>query len=99
MHSPYRAMKTPLSDSLVETLLKEGLPPPNTGRWVIRRKAAVVIAVNTGTITVEQACQVYQLTEEELLSWTHAFETHGLAGLRTTRIQQYRRLRSRRARH
>jgi len=100
MHSPYRAMKTPLSgDSLVETLLKEGLPPPNTGRWVIRRKAAVVIAVKTGTITIEQACQVYQLTEEELLSWKHAFETYGFPGLRTTRIQQYRRLRSRRARH
>jgi len=45
-------------------------------------------------ITVEQACQVYQLTEEELLSWKHAFETHGFAGLRTTRIQQYRRGRS-----
>ena len=88
-------MKTPLSDALVEILLKEGLPPPNTRRWVIRRKAAVVIAVNTGTITIEQACQVYQLTEEELLSWKHAFETHGLAGLRATRIQQYRRGRSR----
>jgi len=92
-------MKTPLSDSRVETLLKEGLPPPNTRRWVIRRKAAVVIAVKTGTITIEQACQVYQLTEEELLSWIHAFETHGFSGLRTTRIQMYRRLRSRRARH
>ena len=90
-------MKTPLSDSLVETLLKEGLPPPNTRRWVVRRKAAVLVAVSSGIITVEQACQVYQLTEEELLSWKHAFETHGLAGLRTTRIQQYRRRPSRRA--
>jgi hypothetical protein len=94
-----RVMKTPLSDALVEILLKEGLPPPNTRRWVIRRKAAVVIAVNTGSITIEQACQVYQLTEEELLSWKHAFETYGFPGLRTTRIQQYRRLRSRHARH
>ena len=97
--SPYRSMKTPLSDSLVETLLKEGLPPPNTRRWVTRRKAAVVIAVTTGAITIEQACQAYQLTEEEFLSWKHAFETHGFPGLRTTRIQQYRRLRSGRARH
>jgi hypothetical protein len=89
-------MKTPLSDSLVETLLSEGLPPPDTRRWVVRRKAAVVVAVKSGMITVEQACQVYQLTEEELLSWKHAFETHGFAGLRTTRIQSYRRRRSRR---
>jgi len=88
-------MKTPLSDSLVETLLKEGLPPPNTRRWVVRRKAAVVIAVMTGTITIEQACEGYQLTEEEFLSWKHALETHGFPGLRTTRIQQYRRLPSR----
>ena len=96
---PYRSMKTPLSDSLVETLLREGLPPPNTRRWVVRRMAAVVIAVQTGVITVEQACQVYQLTEEEFLSWKHAFEAYGFAGLSTTRIQQYRRVRSRRVRH
>ena len=89
-------MKTPLSDSLAETLLREGLPPPSTRRWVVRRKAAVVVAVSSGKIAVEEACQIYQLTEEELLSWKHAFETHGLAGLRTTRIQQYRRGRSRR---
>jgi hypothetical protein len=80
-----------LSDSLAETLLSEGLPPPNTRRWVVRRKAAVVAAVNSGKITLEQACQVYQLSEEEFLSWQHAYETHGLSGLRTTRIQQYRR--------
>ena len=90
-------MKTPLSDPLTETLLREGLPPPNTRRWVIRRKAAVVVAVSSCKITVEEACQVYQLTEEEFLSWTHAFKAHGLAGLRTTRIQQYRRGRSRRS--
>jgi hypothetical protein len=30
------------------------------------------------------------LSEEELLSWDRAFELHGLAGLRATRIQQYR---------
>ena len=84
-------MKTPLSDFSAETLLREGLPPSNTRRWVVRRKAAVVVAVNSGKITLEQACEIYQLSEEELLSWKHSFESHGLAGLRTTRIQQYRR--------
>jgi hypothetical protein len=92
-------MKTPLSDSLVETLLREGLPPPNTRRWVVRRKAAVVLGVTTGTITIEQACQVYQLTEEEFLSWKRAFETYGFAGLHSTHIQQYRQRPSRGARH
>jgi len=69
----------------------ESLPPPNTKRWVVRRKAAVVAAVRVGQITIEEACRVYQLTQEELLSWERAFEIHGLAGLRATRVQQYRR--------
>jgi len=55
--------------------------------------------VTTGTITIEQACQVYQLTEEEFLSWKRAFETYGFAGLHSTRIQQYRQRRSRGGRH
>jgi hypothetical protein len=62
----------------------DDLPPPNTTRWTIRRKAAVVVAVRSGTITMEEALRRYQLTEEEFLSWQRAFETHGLAGLRTT---------------
>ena len=68
----------------------EILPHPNTKRWVVRRKAAVLAAVRSGEITIEEACRVYQLSEEELLSWERAFDTHGLAGLRATRIQQYR---------
>jgi hypothetical protein len=54
------------------------LPPTNTRRWVIRRKAEVVAAVRGGLLSLEEACQRYKLTE------------YGLAGLRTTRIQQYR---------
>lgn len=70
------------------------LPPPNTRRWVVRRKAAVVTAVRNGRITMEEALRRYQLTEEEFLSWQRAFESHGLAGLRATRLQQYREPRS-----
>ena len=74
----------------VQALLMASLPPPDTKRWVVRRKAAVVAAVRGGGISIEEACRYYQLSEEELLSWERAFETHGLAGLRATRIQQYR---------
>jgi hypothetical protein len=74
----------------VQASLVASLPPRDTKRWVVRRKAAVVAAVRGGGITVEEACRYYRLSEEELLSWTRAFETHGLAGLRATRIQQYR---------
>ena len=66
------------------------LPPPNTKRWVVRRKAAVVAAVRAGVITLEEACRRYELSEEEFLAWQRAFDTYGLRGLRTTRIQNYR---------
>src|SRR3981081_2695706 len=66
------------------------LPPPNIKRWVVRRKAAVVTAVRSGRITMEEALHRYQLTEEEFLSWQRAFESHGIPGLRVTFIQQYR---------
>ena len=71
----------------------DDLPPPYTMRWVARRKAAVVAAVRNGRITMEEALRRYQLSEEEFLSWQRTFETHGLAGLRVTRVHQYRRSR------
>ena len=86
----YRRMSIPSDEPPVQESLMASLPPPDTKRWVVRRKAAVVAAVRGGGITIEEACRYYQLSEEELLSWERAFETHGLAGLRTTRIQQYR---------
>ena len=76
--------------------MSDNLPPPNTKRWVARRKAAVVVAVRAGVITVEEACRRYQLSEEEFLAWQRAFEAHGFPGLHTTRIQTYHQLRSRR---
>ena len=72
------------------------LPPPDVKRWTIRLKVAVVTAVAVGVLTREEACRRYQLSEEEFLSWQQAFEAHGLRGLRSTRLQQYRGSRSRR---
>ncbi|MCB1479424.1 MAG: DUF1153 domain-containing protein [Tepidamorphaceae bacterium] len=66
------------------------LPPADTKRWVIRRKAEVVAAVRGGLLSLEEACKRYTLTVEEFLNWQHSIDRHGLAGLRTTRIQQYR---------
>ncbi|MEP9378073.1 DUF1153 domain-containing protein [Aquabacter sp. CN5-332] len=66
------------------------LPPPDTRRWVIRRKAEVVAAVRGGLISLEEACKRYTLTVDEFLSWQASIERHGLPGLRTTRIQHYR---------
>jgi hypothetical protein len=68
----------------------EDLPSPSTKRWVIRRKAEVVTAVRTGLLTLEEACERYHLSVEEFLSWQKLIEKHGMRGLRTTRLQQYR---------
>ena len=67
------------------------LPPTNTRRWVIRRKAEVVAAVRGGLLSLDEACSRYTLTVEEFLSWQMSIDQHGLAGLRTTQIQEYRR--------
>jgi hypothetical protein len=71
------------------------LPVPGTNRWVIRRKAQVVAAVCGGLLSLEEACSRYSLTVEEFLAWQYAIDRNGLAGLRATRIQQYRHAASR----
>ena len=81
----------PTEDEVRATALQiADLPPSNTRRWVIRRKAEVVAAVRGGLLSLEEACQRYKLTTEEFLSWQSSIDEYGLAGLRTTRIQQYR---------
>ncbi len=71
-------------------LTKADLPPADTKRWVIRRKAQVVLAVRGGLLTLEEACTRYALTKEEFAGWEEAIDRHGMPGLRTTRLQQYR---------
>jgi hypothetical protein len=77
-------------DVLDAAMSIEDLPPPNTKRWVIRRKAEVVAGVRSGLITIEEACERYTLSIEEFLSWQRLIETYGIRGLRATRIQDYR---------
>ena len=76
-----------------------GLPPAGVNRWVARRKAAVVAAVRSGAIGLEDACRRYELSEEEFHAWERGIESHGIAGLRSTRLQIYgdRRLPTRRS--
>jgi hypothetical protein len=88
--SEVEASASPHHPVLVRTSPAKGLPPLTTKRWVVRRKAAVIAAICSGEITLEEACRWYQLSEEEFLSWKRAFDAHGLRGLRVTRTQQYR---------
>ncbi|MEE9454030.1 MAG: DUF1153 domain-containing protein [Paracoccaceae bacterium] len=73
-------------------LTRGDLPPKNTRRWVIRRKTMVVMAVNAGLISLEDACRMYGLSEEEFLSWEDALLNHGSSGLRVTHLKKYRQL-------
>lgn len=77
---------------LGEALTLETLPSPDTCRWVPRRKAEVVAAVNGGLLTVGEACSRYSLSLEEFASWQRAVHRNGLGGLRATRAQYYREL-------
>lgn len=77
---------------LGESLTIEGLPAPETTRWVVRRKAEVVAAVSGGLLTIDEVCERYRLTVEEFASWQRAVERSGMPGLRVTRIQHYKSL-------
>ncbi len=74
----------------IRLLTIKDLPPPGTTRWVVRRKAAVVMGVRQGLISLEEACQRYTLSVEEFLSWQRLIEEHGERGLRVTRLKEYR---------
>lgn len=87
-----RARPAQVIGPLGEPLTLESLPPPSTSRWVVRRKAEVVAAVNGGLLSVDEACDRYGLTIEEFAGWQRAVDRSGMAGLRVTRIQHYKSL-------
>ena len=75
---------------LGEPLTLDSLPAPDTQRWVVRRKAEVVAAVNGGLLSQEEVCARYDLTQEEFAGWQRSVDRSGMKGLRVTRIQRYR---------
>ena len=80
----YRSLGGEIASSAIE------LPPPDTKRWVTRRKAVIVNAVRTGVISLEEVCRRYELSVDEFLAWQRAIDIHGVPGLRVTRLQIYR---------
>ncbi|MFC4254832.1 DUF1153 domain-containing protein [Altererythrobacter xixiisoli] len=73
-----------------EAMGLDDLPPADTIRWVVRRKAEVVYAVTGGLLTVEEAMMRYSLTREEFNSWQRHVERSGLRGLRVRDLQEFR---------
>lgn len=66
------------------------LPAPDTQRWDTKRKAQVVAAVRNGQITIEQACDIYAMSMDELLTWQSLFDRYGAKGLMATRVKEFR---------
>jgi len=71
-------------------LTMDNLPPPNTARWVPRKKAEIVAAVRGGLLSLREACDRYALTREEFTAWQNAIDHFGLRGLRMTHSRVYR---------
>jgi hypothetical protein len=71
-------------------LTRENLPPPNTARWVPRKKAEIVAAVRGGLLSLSEACDCYALTLEEFTAWQDAIDHFGLRGLRMSHSQTHR---------
>ena len=68
-----------------QLLTRSNLPLPGTKRWVARRKAEVVLAVQSGLLGFGEACESYKLTSEEFLAWQTALDQSGMRGLLATR--------------
>lgn len=74
------------------TLSRADLPPRETRRWVASRKVKVVQAVKYGLISEDEALKTYDLSPDELESWSAAVDTFGEEALKTTQIQRFRTL-------
>jgi hypothetical protein len=77
-------------EGMMADLALETLPAPDTKRWIPRRKAVVLAALRTGLLRIDEACERYGLSADEILSWQRLVERHGVTALRTTRLQVYR---------
>lgn len=79
----------------VDDIVAADLPPPDTTRWVPRRKAVVVAAVRAGLISLQEACRRYNLSIEEFSTWERAIDDGGVPALRNKGIDRARKRSSR----
>lgn len=69
------------------TYFSSDLPKPDTKRWVVRRKAEVVAAVDAGLLTLDEALERYGISMETFTIWKQKISKGGLPALRETRVQ------------
>jgi hypothetical protein len=84
-----RRSRPPVIGPRGERLTLDDLPKPGQ-RWTIARKAVVVAAVHGGLLKLDEAQARFAMTADEFATWSTLLRTHGIDGLRTTRLQQYR---------
>ena len=54
------------------------LPSARSTRWVLRRKAEIVLAVRGGLLSLDDACKRYELSVQEFYAWQSAVARRGL---------------------
>lgn len=68
----------------------DDLPSSCTTYWVSRRKAEVLAAIDGGMLALEDACEKYRISPEELAAWRRSVDRAGIPGLRVTKTREYR---------
>jgi transposase-like protein len=58
-------------------------------RWVMQRKLELLREIRNGKLTVDQACDRYRLSTDELFAWREALERQGPNGLLATRRNRH----------
>lgn len=72
--------------------------PPNLSRtplapvrrWTPSRKDELLVAIRRADVTIEQVCEVHDLSLEEVQGWLKRHRQHGRQGLSITRLQRLR---------
>ena len=55
------------------------------------KKAAILLAICSGTINRTRACQEYEISDDDFSLWEKAFNEDGIAGLKDRRLSARRR--------
>jgi Protein of unknown function (DUF1153) len=76
-----------------EPIFRANLPDSAVTRWVPRRKAELISAIENGILSAEDASKRYRLTPEELAEWQSSYSQFGARGLKATLVQQIRHVR------
>jgi len=71
-----------------DVLTREALPPTKDIRWVARRKAEIVIAVNSGLLTLTEVSGRYAIAPEEFFCWKTDYESRGLMALQQSAVSR-----------